>query len=81
MTRTPGKAVDLLAAGVEPVVADALDRNVVMQAVMAARPDVVVHEMTSLKEMRDFKNVDRELAVTNRLAPKARNICSVRTTL
>ncbi len=67
MTRTPAKADELRAAGAEPVVADALDRAAVMNAVMMARPNVVVHEMTSLKEMRNLKNLDGELAVTNRL--------------
>ena len=67
MTRTPAKAAGLRAAGAEPVVADALDREAVLRAVPAARPEVVVHELTALAAMTSFRNFDREFALTNRL--------------
>jgi nucleoside-diphosphate-sugar epimerase len=67
MTQTPSKADGLRAAGAEPAVADALDRAAVMKTVMSARPDAVVHEMTSLKALRNLKNFDEEVALTNRL--------------
>ena len=67
MTRTPGKAAGLRAAGAEPVVADALDRDQVLEAVVAARPEVVVHELTALTAMTGFRRFDREFAATNRL--------------
>ena len=67
MTRTPGKAAGLRAAGAEPVVADALDRDQVSRAVVAARPEVVVHELTALAAMTSFRRFDREFAATNRL--------------
>ena len=38
MTRSPGKAAGLRAAGAEPVVADAFDREAVLGVVAAARP-------------------------------------------
>jgi len=53
--------------GAEPVILDALDREAVMKAVAAAQPDVVVHEMTALSNMRSLKKMDEELAVTNKL--------------
>src|SRR5690349_663833 len=67
MTRTIAKMDELQAAGAEPVIADALDREAVMNAVMQARPEVVVHEMTSLKELRNLKHLDAEFTLTNRL--------------
>ena len=67
MTRTPEKASVLRAAGAEPVVADALDGDAVRNAVMQARPAVVIHELTALAKMRDLKHFDREFEITNRL--------------
>jgi nucleoside-diphosphate-sugar epimerase len=67
MTRRPARAAGLRAAGVDPVVADALDRQAVLAAVTAARPEVVVHELSDLAGMRDFRKVDQGFAATNRL--------------
>ena len=44
-----------------------LDRNSVISAVKAARPDVIVNEMTALGKIRSFKNFDQEFTLTNRL--------------
>jgi 2-alkyl-3-oxoalkanoate reductase len=67
MTRTAGKAAGLRQAGAEPVVADALDRDAVAAAVVAARPEVVVHQLTDLAGTTSFRRFDREFAATNRL--------------
>jgi 2-alkyl-3-oxoalkanoate reductase len=67
MTRTAGKAAGLRAAGADPVVADALDRDAVLRAVLAARPEVVVHQLTALAGTTSFRKFDREFALTNRL--------------
>ena len=67
MTRSPEKQGSLRALGAEPVVADGLDRAAVMQAVMRAEPEVVIHEMTGLTGVKNFKKFDDEFAVTNRL--------------
>jgi 2-alkyl-3-oxoalkanoate reductase len=66
-TRTPGKVAQLRAAGAEPVVLDGLDRVAVIAAVAAVRPDVIVHQMTALAQMRSLRNPDKEFAVTNEL--------------
>lgn len=50
MTRSPGKAPQLERLGATPVVADALDRRAVREAVKAAAPEVVVHQLTALPE-------------------------------
>jgi nucleoside-diphosphate-sugar epimerase len=67
MTRSPEKAGGLRAAGAEPVVADALDAGAVMAAVRAARPEVVVHELTDLSSIGGMRRLDRAFAGTNRL--------------
>ncbi len=66
-TRTPGKVAQLRAAGAEPTVVDGLDREAVIAAVLAAAPEVIVHEMTALAGMRSFRNPDKLFAVTNDL--------------
>jgi nucleoside-diphosphate-sugar epimerase len=66
-TRTPGKVAQLRAAGAEPVVLDGLDRDAVIAAVQAAGPEVIVHQMTALADMRSLRNVDRVFAATNEL--------------
>ena len=66
-TRTPGKAGQLREAGAEPVVVDGLDREAVIAAVQVVSPEVIVHEMTALADMRSLRNVDRVFAATNEL--------------
>jgi nucleoside-diphosphate-sugar epimerase len=67
MTRTAAKADGLRAAGALPVVADALDRDAVMGAVLGAEPEVIVHQMTALAGATDLKHFDRVFTTTNRL--------------
>jgi nucleoside-diphosphate-sugar epimerase len=67
MTRSPGKAAGLRAAGAAPVVADALDRDDVLRVVAAARPEVVVHQLTDLAGTTNLKKFDAGFAATNRL--------------
>jgi nucleoside-diphosphate-sugar epimerase len=67
MTHTPHNAGLLRARGAEPVVADGLDRDAVMQALMRAEPDVVIHEMTALARVTSLRRFDDEFALTNRL--------------
>jgi nucleoside-diphosphate-sugar epimerase len=66
-TRTPGKTGQLREAGAEPVVVDGLDREAVIAAVQAASPEVIVHEMTALADMRSLRNLDKVFAATNEL--------------
>src|SRR5215475_4728808 len=66
-TRTPGKMGQLREAGAEPVLVDGLDREAVITAVLAAAPQVIVHEMTALASLRSLRNFDREFAATNEL--------------
>jgi nucleoside-diphosphate-sugar epimerase len=74
MTRSPEKVAALRALGAETVVADGLDRDAVMAAVMRAEPDAVVHEMTALAGMTSMKRFDDEFATTNRLRTEGTDI-------
>jgi nucleoside-diphosphate-sugar epimerase len=67
MTRSQENAETLGAAGATPVVADGLDRAAVIQAVMRAEPEVLIHHMTGLTGAQSFKRFDDEFALTNRL--------------
>lgn len=66
-TRRPDKVDELRAAGAEPVVLDPLDRDAVQAAVTAARPEVVLHQLTALTATSSFKRFDQEFATTNQL--------------
>jgi 2-alkyl-3-oxoalkanoate reductase len=46
---------------------DGLDREAVIAAVRAASPEVIVHQMTALADMRNLRNFDRVFAATNQL--------------
>jgi 2-alkyl-3-oxoalkanoate reductase len=67
MTRTPEKAGPLRAIGAEPVVADALDREAVLDAVVRAEPEATVHQATALSGVFNLKHFSRTFAQTNRL--------------
>jgi 2-alkyl-3-oxoalkanoate reductase len=66
-TRSPSKAGALRRAGATPAVVDALDPFAVREAVLNARPEVVVHEMTALANASDLRHFERAFAQTNRL--------------
>jgi nucleoside-diphosphate-sugar epimerase len=66
-SRSSEKAGRLRAQGAEPVVLDVLDRDAARAAVLAARPDALVHQATALAGMSDLKHFDRAFAETNRL--------------
>jgi 2-alkyl-3-oxoalkanoate reductase len=67
-TRSEGKADQIRAAGAQPVVLDVLDADAVHAAVADARPEVVVHQATSLSAMgTNLRKFDAYFAQTNRL--------------
>ena len=67
MTRCESKRAMLESLGAVPAVADALDPDQVAEAVGRARPDVIVHQLTSIGETLDMRHFDRSFALTNRL--------------
>jgi nucleoside-diphosphate-sugar epimerase len=67
LTRSPDKVEDLRALGATAAVADAFDRRAVVETVVEARPEVIVHQLTALSGKADMKHFDRYFAATNRL--------------
>jgi nucleoside-diphosphate-sugar epimerase len=70
-TSDPARRDALRALGADAVVMDGLDAASVGEAVAAAAPDTVVHEMTAISERYagkpDMKHMDKWFAGTNRL--------------
>ena len=56
-TRSTAKADGLRAAGAEPVVVDVFDAAALSAAVLQARPDVVIHQLTDLPPGLDPKQM------------------------
>ena len=67
LTRTAAKAAVIRELGAEQAIADGLDRAAIHRAVVQARPEIVVHEMTALTGVTDLRRFDRAFAVTDRL--------------
>lgn len=67
LTRSPSKAEAVRRAGASSAVVDALDPSALREAILAAQPEVVVHEMTALANASDLRHFDRTFAQTNRL--------------
>jgi nucleoside-diphosphate-sugar epimerase len=57
-TRSPDKAAAIAAAGAEPVVVDVFDAAELMNAIVSARPDVIIHQLTDLPDQLDPKTMD-----------------------
>jgi nucleoside-diphosphate-sugar epimerase len=76
MTRSASKQDLVRSLGVRPVVADALDPDAVAEAVAAAEPEVIVHQLTAFSapmSVRDARRPERSFAMTmtNRLRTEA----------
>ncbi|NEA29953.1 NAD-dependent epimerase/dehydratase family protein [Actinomadura bangladeshensis] len=66
MTRNESSEAGLSELGAVPVFADALDRGQVEAAVRQAQPDVIVHQLTAIRNI-DTRHFDRSFAATDRL--------------
>jgi nucleoside-diphosphate-sugar epimerase len=67
MTRTADRARQLRSQGAEAVVCDVLEAPALREAVGAARPEAIIHELTDLPARLDPRKYKRQLAATNRL--------------
>ena len=67
LTHRPENAKLVASLGARPVVASGLDEVEIRRAVLVARPDVIVHEMTDLSGTSDLRHFERSFAATNRL--------------
>jgi 2-alkyl-3-oxoalkanoate reductase len=66
-TRSTKSFAALRALGAEPVAMDGLDDRAVLDAVRAAKPDAIVHQMTGLAGVKNLRHFDEAFAQTNRL--------------
>jgi nucleoside-diphosphate-sugar epimerase len=66
-TRSPPRAQDLARWGAHPIVLDAFDRQAVVAAVAAVRPQVVIHQLTDLSGGFAPDKVGETLARNSRL--------------
>lgn len=67
MTRREERAAQIREAGASAVVCDVFDATALESALVAAAPEVVVHQLTSLPPRIDYKAKDDPLAATNRV--------------
>jgi nucleoside-diphosphate-sugar epimerase len=65
-TRSESKTGEIRALGADAQVMDGLDAASVKAAIAAAKPDVIVHQMTALSGI-DMKDIDKAFHTTNRL--------------
>lgn len=74
MTRSPARAAALSAAGAEPVIADALDRESVQRALAEARPDAVIHQLSSIPPRINPRTQARDFELNDRLRDEGTRI-------
>jgi nucleoside-diphosphate-sugar epimerase len=74
MTRSEEKLAALRATGAEAVVADALDREAVQAVVREARPDAVIHQLTSIPARIDPRRLERDFELNDRLRSEGTRI-------
>jgi nucleoside-diphosphate-sugar epimerase len=67
MTRKPDRVEGIRSLGAEPAVCDALDADSLREAVVAAQPQAVIHELTELPPALEPRKYKTQLATTNRL--------------
>jgi len=66
LTRSPDKAVLIEQVGANAVIADPLDKQQLTAAVRRAEPEVIIHQLSALKDAGNFRKFDQEYALTNR---------------
>jgi uncharacterized protein YbjT (DUF2867 family) len=65
LTRSADKATSLRGVGVEPVVADAYDRERLVRVIVEARPDIVVNFLTDLTD----RSLERNARLRREVGP------------
>jgi nucleoside-diphosphate-sugar epimerase len=66
LTRSVTKAALLEDTGVAAVIVDPLDKPRLTAAVRRAEPDVIIHQLSALTGVGNFRKFDQEFALTNR---------------
>jgi 2-alkyl-3-oxoalkanoate reductase len=72
-TRSESKTSLLWDLGAKPVVVDALDRDAMIAAVTAEKPDAIVHQLTALTGV-DFRRFEKSFELTDRLRSEGTDI-------
>jgi len=67
LTRNAQRAKQLDALGITPVIGDVFAREQLMDLVGNAKPDIVIHQLTSIPERMNPKRILNSLGPTNRL--------------
>ena len=67
LSRSPKNVEPLRTTGAQVVIADALDHNALTRALEQAKPEIVIHQLTALTGVKNYKKFDDEFALTNRL--------------
>ena len=73
LVRSVEKSEAVQALGARPALADAFDRSALTAAVRDAAPDVIIHQLTALANVRSFRKFDEQFALTNRLRTEVTN--------
>ncbi|BCG71150.1 dTDP-glucose 4,6-dehydratase [Mesorhizobium sp. 113-1-2] len=77
-TRNADKAATLRALGVEPVVVDVFDADALSRAMLADRPDIVVHQLTDLPSGLDPSRMGEAVVRNARIRDEGtRNLVAV----
>jgi nucleoside-diphosphate-sugar epimerase len=66
LARSPNKAELIEQTGAAAVIADPLNKQLLTAAVRRAEPEVIVHQLTALSGVGNFRKLDQEFALTNR---------------
>jgi len=66
-TRSAGKADELRGLGAEPAIVDVFDADALMQVVIAAKPAIVIHQLTDLPRGLDPARMDEAIRRNARL--------------
>ena len=66
LSRTSQKAKQLEALGAKVALADALNKEELTAAIRRAEPEGIIHQLTALAGVGNFKKFDEEFALTNR---------------
>ena len=66
LTRSVTKAPELEDSGVTAIIVDPLDKPGLTAAVRRAEPDVIIHQLSALSGVGNFRKFDQEFALTNR---------------
>jgi nucleoside-diphosphate-sugar epimerase len=74
MTRSAQRAAELESLGARGVVADALDAGAVRAAVVAAAPEVVIHQLTALPQRIDPRRIERDFELNDRLRSEGTHV-------